>query len=70
MCPHISLHANLCVGNTIGLGVSLDLNDEEITGELPELIAGYVKTAIQADDGRLAKSILRARSRLHFISNI
>ncbi len=63
----IERYVNLCVGNAIGLGVSLNLNDEEIAGKLPELITGYIETAIQADDGRLAKSIQRARTRLHFI---
>lgn len=65
----IERYANLCVGNAIDLGVSLNLNDEDIARELPELISGYVMTAIQADDGRLAKSVQRARTRLHFISD-
>ncbi len=65
----IERYVKLCFGNSIGLGISLKLDDEEIAVELPKLVAGYVETAIQTDDERLAKSIERARTRLHFISD-
>ncbi len=64
----IERYINLCVGNAIGLGVSLNLNDKQISEKLPELVASYVESAIQADEERLAKSINRARTRLHFVS--
>lgn len=65
----IERYVNLCVGNGIGLGVSLKLGNEEFARELPGLVAGHMAAAIQADDRRLTKSIQRAQARLHFVSN-
>jgi hypothetical protein len=64
----VERYTNLCFGNAIGLGISLKLNDEEIFSELPDLVSEHVASAMHADDQRLAKSIQRARSKLHFIS--
>jgi len=63
----VERHAKLCVGNAIGLGVALGLNDDEIADKLPELVADCAATAIRSDVRRLVKSIQRARTRLHFI---
>ncbi len=46
--------------------MSLDLKDDELESELPELLAGYIATAIRDNNLRLGKSIKRARNRLHF----
>lgn len=41
-------YVNLCIGNAIGLGVSLKLDNERIARVLPKLVASHIETAIRA----------------------
>ena len=63
----IDRYSDLCVGNAIGLGVSMNLNNKEIIKELPNLATGYIENKIKSDGERIAKSIQRARDRLQFV---
>ncbi len=61
-------YAGLTVGNAIGYGVATGLSDDEIVSTLPALIADRANALIQDDKERLRRTIKRARTRLHFLT--
>lgn len=63
----IDRYSNLCIGNSIGLGIASGLNDEEMVTTLPALIADQSCALLKQDSKRMGKAIRRARKRLHFI---
>lgn len=60
-------YVKLVTSNAIGLGVALGLKDDAILADLSVIVSDNVKAAVDADEGRISKSIKRARERLHFV---
>lgn len=58
----------LAVSSAIGLAVALDMNDEEILAELPNLAYQCVQDATKSEPDRIQKALNRTRARLHFIA--
>lgn len=63
----INQYLNLCIGNSIGLGVASEMSDDEIRERLPTKIADQMQKTLEHDETRINKSIRRTRERLHFI---
>jgi hypothetical protein len=56
------------LGNLAGLAVAHGFDDASIRRNLPEIASGLTASAIRDPAGRFAKSVDRARERLHFLA--
>lgn len=61
-------YQSLVLGNVAGLAVVLGMDDETMETDLPELIRQRVAGAVGREDGRFAKTVRKARTRLHFVA--
>ena len=62
------LYSKLIIGNAIGYGVSVGLNNEEIVAQLPEFTAKQLGALIKDEPNQTSKAIMRCREKLHFIA--
>ncbi|PKR55603.1 hypothetical protein [Thalassospira marina] len=65
----IECYRKLVTSNAIGLGVTLNLGDDEIRSNLPALVETTVAKAMAAESIALTNSIKRTRARLHFLAD-
>lgn len=63
----IDRHGRLCLGNAIALGAAKGLTYEEITAQLPVLIANLIRDRLHADAVGSRKAFLRAKEKQRFL---
>lgn len=61
-------YQSLVLGNAAGLAVVMGMDDEAMETDLPDLIRQRVAGAVGHENGRFAKTVRKARNRLHFVA--
>ncbi len=64
----VKTYAKQLSGLAISLGVVLGLDDATILKDLVKHTSPFINSALKREDGQAAKTVRRARERLHFIS--
>ena len=63
----IDTYAALIIGNSAGLAVASQLDEEDVETELADLVAAMVHGAVTDPDGAFGKKLARTKERLRFV---